>query len=157
MEHELMEAAYFPPKRTALPTDTGATTPKNAQGKVHSIKQFTISNKAPVKCYGCGQEGHFKNQCPQSINNPPRSGFTANPKANIQCYRCGRFGHTKRDCRVFLPPQGGQNLNSLDFPCTLYNHQGHLMKNCRKLKTFFQGTPSSTQTEVSENDQGRLE
>jgi hypothetical protein len=45
-------------------------------------------------CYGCGQTGHQKRDCPSGAGGGGGGGDRA-------CYGCGQIGHQKRDC-----PQG---------------------------------------------------
>ncbi len=46
-----------------------------------------------VVCFGCGQRGHVRRECPVA-----RHGGSSRARSNIQCYNCGRFGHMARDC-----------------------------------------------------------
>ena len=48
-------------------------------------------------CYGCGEIGHTKRDCPK--------GTVSNDRA---CYSCGEVGHTKRDCPKGGPGSGSQ-------------------------------------------------
>jgi cellular nucleic acid-binding protein len=47
-------------------------------------------------CYGCGEMGHSKRDCPKG------SGRGA-------CYNCGIVGHNKADCPEEFKPRGGGN------------------------------------------------
>ena len=42
----------------------------DGQGKADADK---TAKRGPVKCYQCGQEGHYKNQCPQLAGNEAQS------------------------------------------------------------------------------------
>jgi hypothetical protein len=55
-------------------------------------------------CYGCGQTGHQKRDCPQG-----GSGGSGGDRA---CYGCGDIGHQKRDC-----PKGGSGSGQACFNC----------------------------------------
>ena len=51
------------------------------------------SQKATDKCFKCGEEGHWANQCKKDIPHDPEWVKTQ------QCYKCGRTGHLKIDCK----------------------------------------------------------
>jgi cellular nucleic acid-binding protein len=53
-------------------------------------------------CFGCGQTGHQKRECPQGSGGGDRS-----------CYGCGQTGHQKRDC----PNGGGGGGDQACFNC----------------------------------------
>lgn len=58
---------------------------------------------ASQKCFGCGQPGQKKRECPQLVNT---------------CFRCGRVGHKSLECKVRMraPHQGNQNHGALPPP-----------------------------------------
>ncbi|XP_026669095.1 uncharacterized protein LOC113464288, partial [Ceratina calcarata] len=50
------------------------------------------------RCYGCGAQGHHKDECPN--DNQPK------------CYECGNIGHIARECSVRLAKQNEQGPTS---------------------------------------------
>ncbi len=52
--------------------------------------------KPQIRCYGCGQLGHLKRNCPQSSG-----------RRITKCWRCGTPGHISRDCNHTGNGEGG--------------------------------------------------
>ena len=53
-----------------------------AQLKKVPGKKPNDRDMSKIKCYGCGQMGHYKTSCPEETT----------------CYKCGEKGHMKRQC-----------------------------------------------------------
>ena len=53
------------------------TVPKDTR-----MGRFSGQRPAPQSCYGCGQYGHWKQDCPLAR----------------KCYHCGEVGHFKKEC-----------------------------------------------------------
>ena len=53
-----------------------------------------------VKCYKCGEFGHYANKCPNKgkNNSGGGNGGRRTSKFNGTCNLCGKFGHMKRNC-----------------------------------------------------------
>ena len=61
------------------------------EGQHASVDQ----DRGQVKCYGCGQMGHIKPQCPNSSS----AQMPLNARnSNIKCFGCGQMGHIKPNC-----------------------------------------------------------
>ena len=50
------------------------------------------------KCYLCGKEGHFCDECLIQINDYESSDIDIDGDFENLCYRCGRIGHFVKDC-----------------------------------------------------------
>lgn len=96
---------------SAMPADDGlnfASTPSGINGWgtfANSTNSFDPSGYGKQTggggggdraCYGCGQTGHTKRDCP-----------TGGAGGDRACYGCGETGHTKRDCPK-MASGGGQ-------------------------------------------------
>ncbi|KAG9188523.1 hypothetical protein G6011_02446 [Alternaria panax] len=66
-------------------------------------------------CYGCGQTGHQKRDCPQG------SGGQA-------CFNCGETGHRKTDCTQTRKPMAGGGGRA----CHNCGDEGHMSRECDK-------------------------
>ena len=47
-------------------------------------------NRKRDKCFNCGEQGHWSNECPQSWKGLSRNSY--------RCYKCGQKGHLSKDC-----------------------------------------------------------
>ncbi|KAF2627665.1 hypothetical protein BU25DRAFT_341387 [Macroventuria anomochaeta] len=63
-------------------------------------------------CFGCGEIGHTKRDCPKSGASGDRA-----------CFACGEVGHTKRDC----PKGGSGGAGQACFNC---GNEGHRKMDC---------------------------
>jgi hypothetical protein len=70
-------------------------------------------NRPPVTCYGCGQVGHVRWNCPQNNNNSGtvNTGNNSNGGVGVRCYRCGELGHFSKNCLQNNHNNGGGNNN----------------------------------------------
>ena len=64
---------------------------KSEQKKTHGTKgeynRKGYKDMSKIKCYNCGQYGHYDHDCPKPHDN-----------AKIKCYNCGQYGHYDHDC-----------------------------------------------------------
>ena len=77
-------------------------------------------DKSKVTCYGCGKQGHMRNECRSA---PQRGGFrgrgnyqrggqssrggSSGGKFPYDCHHCGKSGHRKTDCFKWKKEQQG--------------------------------------------------
>jgi hypothetical protein len=75
----------------------------NVRGGSFSQINLTLANRSTItqmingstdKCFSCGKNGHFYNQCPSRFKPPPPT----TPRPKKPCSRCGKFGHELNDC-----------------------------------------------------------
>ena len=91
----------------------------------------------PPQCYGCGNFGHIKRNCPTPVgyggNNSPPSNQGNQPLQNmmvragkrrvavVQCFGCGSYGHVRKDCvsnprpSPLMETKGGQIYNGQNY------------------------------------------
>ncbi|CAI8608641.1 unnamed protein product [Vicia faba] len=62
---------------------------------------------ASVKCYRCGDLGHYVDACTNKV---------------LRCYRCDKVGHRVSECKSEGPT------------CFNYGEQGHIITQCQKPK-----------------------
>ena len=65
----------------SLLTSTDAVSSSAAAGGLHR-KQRPISSQLPMRCFGCGEPGHFQRNCPKEKT----------------CFRCQKKGHLQKFC-----------------------------------------------------------
>lgn len=79
-----------------------------SQIKLSSFQIEIIKNEiigATEKCFKCGKEGHYSDQCPDQCSGQKRY------KTKKRCSRCRRIGHNIRRCYA-KTNQDGQPLSS---------------------------------------------
>ncbi|KAL5120459.1 hypothetical protein ACEQ8H_001749 [Pleosporales sp. CAS-2024a] len=68
-------------------------------------------------CFGCGETGHQKRDC---------------PKGGTACYNCGELGHRKTECDKPPKPMGGGGGRT----CHNCDQEGHMSRDCTEPKVF---------------------
>ncbi|XP_052172232.1 uncharacterized protein LOC127788161 [Diospyros lotus] len=85
-------------------------------GKSPRCKRKHPGKMCVLRCYGCGEEGHIRRNCPK-IKATPQAGY----QGKVVCYNYGQPGHISRDClkrQKMEPPSGSaQNVH----PDRVYN------------------------------------
>ena len=69
-------------------------------GDKGSIKSCSNCEEKRI-CYGCGEKGHLKHQCPRTTTNGNGSkdgNHHMEDQSKVKCYRCMRAGHIAREC-----------------------------------------------------------
>ena len=69
-------------------------------GDKRSIKSCCNCEEKRI-CYGCGEKGHLKHQCPRTTTNGNGSkdgNHHMEDQSKVKCYRCMRAGHIAREC-----------------------------------------------------------
>ncbi|KAJ4350794.1 hypothetical protein N0V95_004406 [Ascochyta clinopodiicola] len=91
-------------------------------------------------CFGCGEVGHTKRECPKGSSSGDRACFGCGEVGHTKrdcpkggsggggqaCFNCGMEGHRKMDCPEPLKPRGGGS-DRLCFNC---NQPGHNKTEC---------------------------
>jgi len=67
---------------------------KGNSGKQHDGAAGGVTDKHDVVCYGCGEPGHIKPNCP----NPNKQKEVGTGKKEVECYSCKKAGHISRNC-----------------------------------------------------------
>lgn len=97
-------------------------TPKGS-GNNHWQRNTERSQQPNIKCWSCGETGHFKQSCPE-----------------IECFYCGERGHMARNCR---------KRRKFRQTCNECGNTGHISMNCA-LRRQKRGTNINTLDDCSE-------
>ena len=84
-------------------TQSMSSRPPPSECRTCGKKHTGICVRKEVRCFRCGQTGHFDSTCSKPI-------VVTNPSVN--CFKCGKAGHMARDCRVVAPTSSKQSGNA---------------------------------------------
>ena len=128
-----------PPINTGVYTNTYQNRPLvgGGQNAPNSMGRGGAGRGTPPQCYGCGNFGHIKRNCPTPVgygsNNSPPSNQGNQPLQNmmlragkhrvavVQCFGCGSYGHVRKDCvsdprpSPLMETKGGQIYNGQNY------------------------------------------
>lgn len=88
------------------------------------------------RCYGCGGEGHFADNCPKLLGNQK----SKNNITGVVCGRCQRFGHHEKNCYSKTNKDGvyiKETTLDTNFISTLMYAISHNKFECRYCKKEF--------------------
>lgn len=66
---------------------------KSEESQQTSSSAFVVKNKRQIKCYKCGQVGHYQSECRDTKNSSEEN------VNNNKCFYCGKLGHYKAQCK----------------------------------------------------------
>jgi cellular nucleic acid-binding protein len=84
--------------RFGIESTRGGSFVKIFLDKATKEQLIKMSNSTNNKCFNCGKDGHYANECDYEESSDDEEYYKYNYYNKVICYRCGRDGHYASSC-----------------------------------------------------------